>query len=149
MEVNQLENLIREILAEKLGENVLTDTRQQHNGVIRVSVPRIQISPSDRMNTNYRETDQVYTKDLFSLSESPRLGCGIMEMKETTFPWLLKYDEIDYIIEGSLTIEIDNKKISAQQGELILIPKGSQICFSAPDFARFLYITYPANWANL
>ena len=39
--------------------------------------------------------DRVYTRDLFTLQESPRLGVGVMEMTDTTFPWTLRYDEID------------------------------------------------------
>ena len=31
--------------------------------------------------------DRVYTRDLFTLQESPRLGVGVMEMTDTTFPW--------------------------------------------------------------
>ena len=58
------------------------------------------------------------------------------------------YDEIDYVIEGSLSIIINGKTVSAGPGELILIPKGSSIKFSVPNYARFIYVTYPADWAN-
>uniref|UniRef100_UPI002ED430BD cupin domain-containing protein n=1 Tax=Clostridioides difficile TaxID=1496 RepID=UPI002ED430BD len=70
--------------------------------------------------------------------ESPRLGCGMMEMKETTFDWTLNYDEIDYVIDGTLDIIIDGRKVSASSGELIFIPKGSKIQFSVPDYARYI-----------
>ena len=90
----------------------------------------------------------MYTKDLFTLEESRRLGCGVMEMKETTFDWTLNYDEIDYVIEGHLDIVIDGRLVSADAGELILIPKGSTIKFSVPNYARFIYVTYPADWAS-
>ena len=76
-----------------------------------------------RRPLRYRQpADIVYTKDLFSL-ESPRLGCGLMVMKDTTFDWTLEYDEIDYIISGQLDILIDGRKISATAGEIILIEK--------------------------
>ena len=71
-----------------------------------------------------------------------------MEMKETTFDWTLNYDEIDYVIEGTLDILIEGRKITASEGELILIPKGSSIKFSVPNYARFIYVTYPADWAS-
>ena len=77
-----------------------------------------------------------------------RLGCGIMEMEKTTFDWTLDYDEIDYVIEGSLTIIKDKMQVTAGPGEIILIPKGSKIQFSVPQSARFIYVTYPADWAN-
>ncbi len=72
-----------------------------------------------------------------------------MEMKETTFPWTLTYDEIDYIIEGRLEILIDGRRVVGEAGDVILIPKNSKIEFSAPNYAKFLYFVYPANWSEL
>ena len=71
-----------------------------------------------------------------------------MEMDRTTFDWTLNYDEIDYVIEGNLTIITGEGQVSAGPGELILIPKGSRIQFSVPEKARFIYVTYPADWEN-
>lgn len=69
-----------------------------------------------------------------------------MEMEESAFDWTLNYDEIDYVIEGTLEIIVDGRKVVGNKGEAILIPKGSKIQFSAPKFARFLYVIYPADW---
>ena len=90
----------------------------------------------------------VYTKDLFTLQESPRLGAGLMEMTDTTFPWTLNYDEMDYVISGRLDILIGGETVSAGPGEVIYIPKGSSIQFSVRGHARFLYFVYPADWQN-
>ena len=91
---------------------------------------------------------QVWTHDLLTLSQSPRLGAGLMVMENTTFPWHLTYDEIDYVIEGTLTVHTQSGSVTAGPGQVIFIPKGSQIQFSAPEYARFLYVTYPADWQN-
>ncbi|WP_372995960.1 cupin domain-containing protein [Lutispora sp.] len=93
--------------------------------------------------------DQVFLKDVLNLEESPRLGCGFMEMKQSSFPWTLKYDEVDYIIEGTLEIIINGNKVTGNTGDVIFIPMNSSIEFSAPDYAKFIYVTYPANWAEL
>lgn len=145
----EIEAMIRQILLEKLGScsNIDINREITKSGVISVKIPNIKVSEKDRMDTG-RPSDVVYTKDVFSIEESRRLGCGIMEMKQTTFPWTLNYDEIDYVIEGSLSIKVNQEMVTANQGELILIPKGSSIEFSVPDYARFIYITYPADWAN-
>jgi ethanolamine utilization protein EutQ len=71
-----------------------------------------------------------------------------MEMDHSAFDWTLNYDEVDYIIEGRLEVRKDGRTTSANKGEVIFIPKGSSITFSAPDFVRFMYVTYPADWAN-
>ncbi len=138
MDKNELKRLIQEILDE-------TQT-----GVCPVKlarVPQIRVTEADRLDTG-DPNHRVYTHDLFSLSESPRLGCGVMEMEKTTFPWTLQYDEVDYVISGSLTVYYGQNAVTAAPGEAILISKGSSILFSAPDKARFLYVTYPADWQN-
>ncbi|MCL2736966.1 MAG: cupin domain-containing protein [Propionibacteriaceae bacterium] len=86
--------------------------------------------------------------DVVSLEESPRLGCGIMEMDHTSFEWTLKYDEIDYVIEGTLELIMDGRPVRAEKGQILFIPKNTTLRFSTPDTARFLYVCYPANWAD-
>lgn len=154
MDLNQqgLENMIKQILMEKLSQtNLLNQDCTKtvlKEGIIKVAVPNIPVRDEDRLDTG-NNTHHVYTRDIFSLDESGRLGCGIMEMKNTTFDWTLNYDEIDYVIEGSLTIIINGSQVTAREGEVILIPKGSKIQFSVPGTARFLYVTYPADWASV
>jgi len=117
------------------------------SGVASIRLAEMTVSEEDRLDTG-NPADRVYTKDLFSLQESPRLGCGIMEMTDTTFDWTLEYDEIDYVISGQLDVLIDGRKVSAKAGELILIPKSTSIQFSVTGEARFIYVTYPADWQS-
>lgn len=138
IEKTELEKLVRQIINEKI--NVCT--------VKNIKVPEVSVRETDRLDTG-NPAHKVYTRDLFTLDESPRLGCGIMEMTDSTFDWTLEYDEIDYVIDGTLSIICNGQTKTASKGELILIPKGSQIQFSVNGFARFLYVTYPANWAEI
>jgi len=132
--------MVREVLLEKLGA-----AGAGGHGVRAVAVPQVRLTEDDRLPTG-RTEDRVYTRDLFSLAESPRLGAGVMEMTDTTFPWTLSYDEIDYVVEGRLDVLIGGEKVSAGPGEVICIPKGSSIRFSVSGHARFLYFVYPADW---
>lgn len=138
IEKTELENLVRKIVNEKINGC----------GVRCVKIPQIPVREEDRLDTG-NPSHKVYTRDVFDLSESPRLGCGIMEMTDTTFDWTLQYDEIDYVIDGTLNINCNGTTTTANKGEIILIPKGSKIQFSVDGFSRFLYVTYPANWAEL
>ena len=138
-----IETLVRQIVTEQLMPTKQVDP----SGVASIKLPEITVSEEDRLDTG-NPNDIVYTKDLFSLEESPRLGCGLMVMKETTFDCTLDYDEIDYVISGKLDIIIDGRKVSASAGELILIPKNSKIQFSVAEEARFVYVTFPADWQN-
>ena len=138
IEKTELEKLVRKIISEKL--NVC--------GVKAVRIPEIPVRECDRLNTG-NPSHKVYTRDVFTLEESPRLGCGIMEMTDTTFDWTLQYDEIDYVIDCTLSINCNGTTTTAKKGEVILIPKGSSIQFSVTGFSRFLYVTYPANWSEI
>ena len=138
IEKTELENLVRKIVGEKL--NV--------SGVKSVNLTEVSVREDDKLDTG-NPLHKVYTRDVFTLRESPRLGCGIMEMTDTTFDWDLQYDEIDYVIDGTLSIISNNSVTTANAGEIILIPKGSSIKFSVDGFARFMYVTYPANWAEM
>ncbi len=140
MDKQALEALVRQVLLEKVGE-VSGET------VKKVPVPQLEVTEEHRMDTG-RAGDRVYTRDLFTIDESPRLGAGIMEMTDTAFPWTLNYDEMDYVIEGRLDIQTDRGTVSAGPGEIIYIPKGSAIRFSVTGHARFLYFVYPADWQN-
>ena len=138
IEKSELEKLIREILQQQMC----------NCGVRAVKVPTIPVRDCDKLDTG-NPNHKVYTRDLFTLDESPRLGCGIMEMTDTTFNWTLNYDEIDYVIDGTLSVICNGVKTTANKGELILIPKNSTIQFSVDGFSRFLYVTYPANWNKI
>ena len=142
MDKNQLETLVREVLWEQLGCRCTV-----LHGVRKVNVSALRTTEADRMDTG-NAADKVYTHDLFTLEQSPRLGAGLMEMENTTFAWTLNYDEMDYVIEGELTILIGGEKVSAGPGEIIYIPKGTSIQFSVSGRARFLYFVYPADWQN-
>lgn len=133
-----IEAIVRQVIGKLMVEN-------DDCPVKKVSVPALTVTEEHRMDTG-NPADRVWTRDLFTLEESPRLGCGLMVMEHTTFPWTLNYDEIDYVVEGQLSILIGGKRVTAGPGEIILIPKGSSIQFSAEDKARFLYFVYPANW---
>jgi len=140
----QLQQLIHEVVAETQVESppLFKRSLDVESGVMAVCTATVKPQPFDTGKSG----DKVFLSDIFSLEESPRLGCGVMEMVKTSFDWVLNYDEIDYIIEGRLEIVIAGRKVIGEAGDVILIPKNTEIQFSVPDFARFLYVTYPADW---
>lgn len=145
----EIEKLVRSVITEEYSnkQNESSKRNVDDSGIMSISLPLFSVNEEDRLDTG-NPNHKAYTKDLVSLSESPRLGCGLMVMEDTTFDWTLGYDEIDYVIEGTLTIIIDGRRITANAGELILIPKGSSIQFSVEGKARFIYVTYPADWKS-
>lgn len=145
MDKKIIESLIRKIVVEELekikeGCNRNVDS----SGVMSFNIDNIKL---DKFPFEVG-TEKVWIKDLVSLEESPRLGLGIMEIDNTSFQWTLTYDEVDYVIDGTLEIVIDGRKITAGPGEIIFIPKNTHISFSSPNKTKFMYVCYPANWSE-
>lgn len=142
---NDIEKLVREVIVQEFGKGLDAGQAMDRSGVKAVKLPLLDVTEEHRLDTG-NPAHKVYTRDLLTLEESPRLGMGLMVMEDTTFDWHLGYDEVDYIIEGTLTIITEGRRVSAGPGEIIFIPKDSDIQFSVEGKARFLYVTYPADW---
>ena len=145
--MNVSEALIREIVTKVLEESAGKGGKpefEKHidpSGIIGIKTSTVKCEPFQQ--------DGVKLKDVVTLEEAPRMGCGIMELSNgADFEWTLTYDEMDYVIEGRLDILVDGQTVSAGPGEVLYIPKDTSIQFSVRDKARFLYFVYPANWQN-
>lgn len=142
--MNVSEELIREIVTKVLEEAAgaaakpCCERQVDPSGIIGIKTSTVRCEPFEQAG--------VKPKDVVSLEEAPRMGCGIMELDHTSFEWTLTYDEYDMVIDGTLEIEIDGRVISGGPGDIIYIPKGSHIHFQTPDRTRYAYFVYPANW---
>lgn len=143
--MNVSEELIREIVMKVIQESAGKTAPKEDfvkdkdpSGIIKVHTHTVKCEPFQQ--------EGVALKDVLTLEEAPRMGCGIMELDHTSFEWTLTYDEYDMVIDGTLEIEIDGRVLSAGPGEIIYIPKNSHIHFQTPTTARYAYFVYPADW---
>ena len=143
-----LAKIVADVIAERLGGDHLSASpyKRDPSGVIGIDAPAIATQPFPFPIDV--PPNSVRLIDLLTLGESPRLGCGIMEMDRSEFEWTLKYDEIDYVINGTLTVIMDGRPVTATAGQVIYIPKNTALRFSTPDSVRFFYVVYPANWSE-
>ncbi|MGI5985512.1 MAG: ethanolamine utilization protein EutQ [Clostridiales bacterium] len=142
--MNISEELIRAIVEQVIRETQKNDCDFQKqvdpSGIIGIKTSSVKLEP-------FADRDDVLLKDVTTLAEAPRIGCGIMELKNgASFEWTLTYDEFDIIQEGCLEIEIDGRVVSGGPGDIIYIPKNSHIHFRTPDHTKYVYIVYPADW---
>lgn len=142
--MNISEALLREIVEKVLAETVSGgpgfEKQVDPSGIIGIKTSTVPLEP-------FEGRSDVMLKDVTTLEEAPRMGCGIMELKDgTSFEWTLTYDEYDIVLEGNLEIEIDGRIVKGGVGDIIYIPKGSHIHFQTPDHAKYVYTVYPANW---
>lgn len=143
--MNVSEELIREIVSKVLQDAVKGPQADMERQVDPSGI--IGIKGSSVKMDSFEGRSDVRLKDLTTLEEAPRMGCGLMELLDgASFEWTLTYDEYDIVLEGTLEIEIDGRIVSGGVGDVIYIPKGSHIHFQTPSYAKYAYTVYPANW---
>ncbi len=91
--------------------------------------------------------DKVFYQEIISKDDSS-MSAGFLTIEKSSFAWELCYEEIDYVIEGTLTITINDKTFTAYPGDILYVPSGSKVVWGSPDKAKVFYTTYPANWAD-
>lgn len=88
----------------------------------------------------------VRLQDVITSDDRTPMAVGYMSLERGDFPWTLTYDEVDIVLEGELVITRGAEVVRGRPGDVIFIPKGSSITFGTPSRARFVYVTYPADW---
>ncbi|MCL1840511.1 MAG: cupin domain-containing protein [Propionibacteriaceae bacterium] len=144
-----LARIIRDVIEEHVGQVAAPAAdpwKRDPSGVIGIDAPKVATQPFPFPLDV--PANSVRLIDLLTLDESPRVGCGLMEMDATSFDWTLKYDEVDYVIEGTLELILDGRTMRATAGQVLYIPKNTPLRFSTPDKVRFFYVVYPANWSQ-
>lgn len=88
----------------------------------------------------------VRLRDVIGARDGVPMAAGVLSLRAGEFPWRLDYDEIEYVLEGELHITTATQRVVGFPGDVIVVPKGSEITFGTPSWAKFLYVTYPADW---
>lgn len=102
----------------------------------------------EKFNTG-NPKDKVGIKEILTIKESPNMCAGFMTIEDSSFDFLLKYDEFDYVVDGTLEFIVNGKKYTGHAGDIFFIPMNTKVTFSTPDKCRYFFVTYPANWAEL
>ncbi|MEW9094762.1 MAG: cupin domain-containing protein [Clostridiaceae bacterium] len=136
--------LLEEMLQCLKQKNLPFEAESDPNGLKVVRGNTVKMDVFDTGNPNAK----VYFQELVSKEES-KMSAGFLTIENSKFDWELTYEEIDYVIEGTLTVEINGKTYTAYPGDVLFVPSGSKVVWGSPDKARVFYTTYPANWADL
>lgn len=67
-------------------------------------------------------------------------------------PWTLVYEETIFVIEGRVSLRIveddAERQLEAGPGELVVLPKGTTVCYGAEIGTRTLLSISPVNWRD-
>lgn len=136
--------LLEEMLQCLKQKNLPFEAECDPNGLKVVRGNTVKMDVFDTGNPNAK----AYFQELVNKEES-KMSAGFLVIENSKFDWELTYEEIDYVIEGTLTVEINGKTYTAYPGDVLFVPSGSKVVWGSPDKARVFYTTYPANWADL
>ncbi len=78
---------------------------------------------------------------------SRHMGGGIEYLENTTIDWTVTYDEVLFIHEGTLTIELDGVRHECTPGDIVWLPNGTHLKYIAKERAGYFYALYPFDWA--
>ena len=85
---------------------------------------------------------------LINNSISQHIGAGIEYLENVTIDWTVTYDEVLFILEGSLTIEFAEDECHVcSTGDIVWLPQGTHLKYIAKDRAGYFYALYPVDWA--
>jgi ethanolamine utilization protein EutQ len=112
--------------------------------LVHVKADAVQLTPFG-FNVN-RPDMNIHVTDVITASHGSPLAAGFMTWGKGSFPWVLNYDEIDFVIDGQLEVRLENQTVIGNPGDVIYIPKGSNIFFGSPSYAKVFYVTFPADW---
>lgn len=80
-------------------------------------------------------------------SISRHMGGGIEYLENVAIDWTVTYDEILYIFEGTLTLELDDGIHECKPGDIVWLPEGTHLRYVARGKAGYFYAVHPVDWA--
>lgn len=141
-----LEDRVREVVASVMAE---ATAGQGRAGRATVKLVRGSEARMDRFPFRGPPEDMdVRTGDVVTSSDGSPMGAGYMTITQGSFEWSFDYDEVQIVLEGELRLGGDGGDRTARAGDIFFVPKGSRVTFSTPTWARFVYVTHPADWGG-
>ena len=80
------------------------------------------------------------------------LGVGVgtwAKGQGTAEPIPLAFDEVLFIVEGSLSITVDEQTTEVRQGQVAHLPAKQQVMFRSEEGCRLVWVTSPPTWKAL
>ncbi len=87
------------------------------------------------------------TIGLVNVSFSEELGAGIGVFEDCSIPWNISYDEVLYILDGQFTLRVGEKIFKAGPGDVLWVPRNTEIVYEAQERVTFFYAVLPAGSA--
>ena len=86
--------------------------------------------------------DKVFYQEIINADDASSMNAGFITIENCTFDWETTCQELYYVVEGTLTVTVDNKVYTAHPGDSVFFPSGTKIAFGSPDKMKAFYATH-------
>jgi ethanolamine utilization protein EutQ len=87
----------------------------------------------------------VWWKQVIAAQDRSPLTAGYMSLDKGEVRRTLVDDEIDIVLEGEVIIRRGDEEVRGKTGDVIYLPRGSNVTLSTLNWARFVYVTFPTD----
>lgn len=149
-----LEARVRSVLATVLGAGAAAPSTPSAAAAPAGAVRPIKVCPRDAVAMEPFPFDgpgpdmRVEAVDVITAADGSPMAAGFLSLTKGSFPWTLTYDEVQIVIEGELHLGSKDGVKIGKPGDILYVPKGSEITFGTPSWAKLIYVTFPADWAE-
>lgn len=91
--------------------------------------------------------DQAQVAPVCGADDGTALGTGFVRLTDADIPWTIKYDEVIHVLEGQFTVRTNSGDLTAQAGDCIWLPAGTELSYVSQS-ALLFYAIQPSNWAE-
>jgi len=98
-----------------------------------------------KKDLNLEPVNGMKTIGLVNVSFSDKLGAGIGVIEDCSIPRHITYDEVIYILEGQFTLQVGDKIFEAGPGDVLWVPRNTDIVYIAQERVTFFYSVLPAS----
>lgn len=133
---SELERLVRSAVAARLDASGPSSAAPQDaslaGGVCFVSGARLLEGGAGPVPV----AEKALVAEAIRCGDDVKLAGGYMEWQKAAFNRTVEFPEIGIVIEGELHLAVDGKTLVAKAGDMVYLPKGAQVAYSAPGRVR-------------
>ena len=109
--------------------------------------PRIFRASARKLSPATTPTGNTAIAREVNASFSENMGAGIEYLEDVTIDWTVTYDEVLFVHEGSLTVELGGERHHCTPGDIVWLPSGTSLRYIAKERCGYFYALCPVDWA--
>jgi ethanolamine utilization protein EutQ len=85
---------------------------------------------------------KVFYQEIINATDGCSMNAGFITIEGCTFDWETTCEELYHVVEGTLTVTVNDKVYTAQPGDSVFFPKGAKLAFGSPNKMKAFYATH-------